>query len=152
MENIRSRVKIELVKKNDNENFLKQQSNLFFNLIHLSFTKYDSCTFKQNDVLMDKPIYLGFAVTELSKLLMYESRYDNLQPSFVEKKIQVQYLDTDSFVLSVNTELQTQKRRRVIRFQPFDKKSWTIHYKKQKMIEKYKKETPKIFGLMKFSV
>ena len=29
---------------------------------------------------MDKPFYLGFAVLELSKLLMYETYYDKLQP------------------------------------------------------------------------
>ena len=30
-------------------------------------------TFKQNEVLMGWPIYLGFAVLELSKLHMYET-------------------------------------------------------------------------------
>ena len=35
---------------------------------------------------MDKPIYLGFAVLELSKLLMNETYYEKLQPSFGEKK------------------------------------------------------------------
>ena len=53
---------------------------------------------------MDKPIYLGFALLELSKLLMYETYYDKLQPYFAEKNIQIHYMDTDSFVLSVNTK------------------------------------------------
>ena len=53
---------------------------------------------------MDKPIYLGFTVLELSKLLMYETYYDILQPYFGQKNIQLQYMDTDSFVLSVNTK------------------------------------------------
>ena len=34
---------------------------------------------------MDKPNYLGFAVLEMSKLLMYETNYDKLQPFFGEK-------------------------------------------------------------------
>ena len=42
--------------------------------------KYDSYSFKQFEVLMDKPFYLGFAVLDLSKLLMYETYYDKLQP------------------------------------------------------------------------
>ena len=33
----------------------------------LSDESFDSYTFKQNEVLMDKPIYLGFAILELSK-------------------------------------------------------------------------------------
>ena len=52
------------------------QSKLTFNGIHKSYENYDSYTFKQNEVLMDKPIYLGFSVVELSKLLMYETYYD----------------------------------------------------------------------------
>ena len=41
---------------------------------------------------------------ELSKLLMYETYYDKLQPYFKQQKIQLHYMDTDSFVLSVNTK------------------------------------------------
>ena len=63
-----------------------------------------SYTFKQNEVLMDKPIYLGFSVLKLSKLLMYETQYDKIQPCFGQKSIQLNYMDTDSFVLSVKTK------------------------------------------------
>ena len=31
---------------------------------------------------MDKPIHVGFVILELSKLLMYETNYDILQPYF----------------------------------------------------------------------
>ena len=53
---------------------------------------------------MDKPIYLGFSVLELSKLLMYETYYDKLHPYFGQENIQLHYIDTDAFVLSVNTK------------------------------------------------
>ena len=61
-------------------------------------TNYDSYTFQQNEVLMDKPFYLGVAVLQLSKLLMYETYYDSLQPYCGEKNIHY-YIDTDAFVL-----------------------------------------------------
>ena len=35
---------------------------------------------------MDKPTYLGFAILELSKLHMYETYYDTLQPYFGHEK------------------------------------------------------------------
>ena len=73
MENVRNRSKIEFIKKDEEEKMVKWQSKLTFNGIHKSFEKYDSSTFKQYDVLMDKPIYLGFTVLELRKLLMYET-------------------------------------------------------------------------------
>ena len=68
MENVRNRLKIEFVKKDDYREIIKQQSKLTFNGIHKSYENCDKYTFKQNEVLMDRPIYLGFSVLELSKL------------------------------------------------------------------------------------
>ena len=51
-----------------------------------------------------KPIYLGFAVLELSKLHMYQTYYHKLQPCFSQENILLLYIDTDAFVLSVNTK------------------------------------------------
>ena len=48
--------------------------------MHKSYENCDSYIFKKSEFLMDKPIYLGFAVLELSKLLIYETYYDKLQP------------------------------------------------------------------------
>ena len=80
MENVRNCLKIKFIKKDDYREIIKHQSKLMFNGIHKSYENCDSYTFKQNEVLMDKPIYLGFTVLELSKLLMYETYYDKLQP------------------------------------------------------------------------
>ena len=104
MENVRNRLKMKFVKKDDYIEIIKQQSKLTFNGIHKSYEISDSYTHKQNEVLMDKPIYLGFSLLELSKLLMYEIYYDKLQPYFGQENIQLHYMDTDSFVLSVNTK------------------------------------------------
>ena len=70
MEIVRNRLNIKFVKKDDYREIIKQQSKLTFNGIHKSYENCDSYTFKQNEVLMDTPIYLGFTVLELSKLLM----------------------------------------------------------------------------------
>ena len=104
MENVRNRLKIEFIKKDDCEEIKKQQPNVTFNGIHNSDENCDSYTFKRNKVLMDKPFYLGFAILELSKLIMYETYYDKLQSYFGEKNLQLHYMDTDSFILSVNTK------------------------------------------------
>ena len=65
LENIRNRLKIEIIKKCENDKIIKQQSKLTFNGIHKSYTSYITYTFKQNEVLMDKPIYVSFAILEL---------------------------------------------------------------------------------------
>ena len=51
---------------------------------------------------MDKPFYLGFAILELSKLHVYATFYDILQPYFGQENIHLHYVDTDAFILSVN--------------------------------------------------
>ena len=104
MENVRNRIKVEFIKKYDTNNIIEQQSNITFNGIHRTYENYDRYTFKQNEVLMDKPIYLGFSVLELSKLLLYETYYDKLQPYFAQENIQLHNMDTDSFVLTVKTK------------------------------------------------
>ena len=104
MQDVRNRLKIKFVKKNDYREIIKQQSKLTFNGIHKSYENCDSYTFKQNDVLMYRPIYLGFSVLELSKLFLYETYYDKLQPYFDQENLHLHYMDTDSFVLSINTK------------------------------------------------
>ena len=43
---------------------------------------------------MDKAIYVGFALLELSKLHMNETHYDKLQPNFRLGILQIHYIDT----------------------------------------------------------
>ena len=43
---------------------------------------------------MDKPLYLGFSVLELSKLHMYETYYHKLQPYFGQESLQCHYMDS----------------------------------------------------------
>ena len=85
MENFRNRNKVEFIRKDDTDKLMKQ-SKLTFNGIHRSCEIYDSYTFKQNEVHIYKLIYLGFSVLELSKLLMYETYYDNLQPQGISEE------------------------------------------------------------------
>ena len=103
MENVRNLFIIEFINKDEFKKIIKQQSELTFNGIHKSYENCDSYSIKLNEVVMDKPIYFGFAVLELGKLHMYEAFYDMLQPYFGQENIQLHYIDTDVFVLSVNT-------------------------------------------------
>ena len=85
MGNVRNRRGLESFKKDDIKNIVKQRSKLTFDGIHQSYENCDSYTFKQNEVLLDKPIYVGFAVLELSKLHMYETYYNKLQVFWTRK-------------------------------------------------------------------
>ena len=84
-----------------NKKIAKQSSKLTFNGIHKSLDNCDSYTFRQNEIF--KPIYVGFAILELSKLHMYQTYYDKLHPYFGEKYLHFHYMDSDSFVVSLIT-------------------------------------------------
>ena len=58
---------------------------------------------KKIEVKINKPIYLGQAVLDLSKTLMFEFWYDYLKPMYGEK-IRLCYTDTDSFVMHIKTD------------------------------------------------
>ncbi len=104
MENVRGRVNIDMIENDKNEEIIKRQSKLTFKTIPKNFGNFSIFYYSKNQIKFDKPIYLGFTVLELSKLLMYQFYYDVLQPYFGEKNIQNHYTDTDSFILSVKTE------------------------------------------------
>ena len=78
MGDVRNRLKKEFIKKDDTDKVIKQQSELTFNGIHRSYENYNRYAFKQKEVLINKPIYLGFSLLELSELLMYKTYYDTL--------------------------------------------------------------------------
>ena len=58
---------------------------------------------KKTEVKMNKPIYLGQAVLDLSKTLMYEFWYDHLKPMYGDN-IKLCYTDTDSFIMYIKTD------------------------------------------------
>ena len=58
---------------------------------------------KKVEVKMNKPIYLGQAILDISKTLMYEFWYDYIKPKHNDKA-RVCYMDTDSFVMDIKID------------------------------------------------
>ena len=58
---------------------------------------------KKTEVKMNKPMYLGQAVLDISKTLMYEFWYDYLKPKYGDR-VRLCCMNTDSFVTYIGTE------------------------------------------------
>ena len=83
MENVRKHRNIKLVTTERRSKYLVSESNYhttkFFpeNLLAIEMKKKNK---NKTDTLMNKPVYLGLSILELSKILMYEFWYDYVKP------------------------------------------------------------------------
>ena len=73
---------------------------------------------------------------------MYETYYDNLQRYFGRENIQIHYIDTDAFVVSMNTNdivKEVKILEHIFDFSNLDKNHELFSKKNIKVIGKYKK-------------
>ena len=102
---------------------------------------------------MDKAIYVGFTILELSKLHLYETYYDILQPFFGQENLQLHYLDTDGMILSMKTKdiiKDLKSLENVFDFGNLDQNHELFSNKNKKVIGKLKIETPKNIWIDEF--
>ena len=102
---------------------------------------------------MDKAIYVGFAILQLSKLHMYETYYDTLQPYFGQDNLQLHYVDTDGMFLSMKTKdiiKDLKKLEDIFDFSNLDENHEMFSNINKKVIGKFKIETPKNIWIDEF--
>ena len=62
------------------------------------------CDMGKIKVVMNKLVYLGQAILDLSKIVMYEFHYDYMVPKYGLEKLKLCYMDMDSLVYDIKTE------------------------------------------------
>ena len=100
MENIRKHRNIKLVTTDKKRNKLVSEPNYYT----INYISEDLSIIKMNKmkVKMNKPIYLGLSILDISKILMYEFWYDYIKPKYNDN-VRLCYMDTDSFVMNIKT-------------------------------------------------
>ena len=64
---------------------------------------YSSKSISKNLIIMNKPIYLGQLILDISNTLMYEFWYDYIKPKYGDNA-RLCYMDTDSFAMHIKIE------------------------------------------------
>ena len=100
MENIRKHRDIKLVTTDKKRSKLVSEPN--YHTINLISEDLSIIEMKKTKVKMNKPIYLGLSILEISKTLMYEFWYDYMKPKYNDND-KLCYMDTDSFIMNIKT-------------------------------------------------
>ena len=101
MENVRKERDMKIATIETRRNYLVSEPNyhttIFVpeNLLAIETTK--------TQILMNKPVYLGLSILEVSKLVMYEFWYDYVKRKYGERT-KLCYTDTGSFIVRVKTD------------------------------------------------
>ena len=101
MENVRKHSAIKLVKKDKRRNQLASEPT--YHTPKYFSENVMAIEMKKTKVKMNKPIYLGMSILDISKTLMYEFWYDYIKPKY-QDRAKLCYMDTDSFVIHIKTE------------------------------------------------
>ena len=100
MENIRNHRDIKLVTTDRKRSKLVSEPN--YHTINLISEDLSIIEMKKTKVKMNKPIYLGLSILEISKILMYEFWYDYMKPKY-NNDVKLCYMGTDSFAMHIKT-------------------------------------------------
>ena len=101
MENIRNRVNVKLV--DSGEQFKKLAAKPNYNGRKIFNENLVSVHMKKTSLTMNKPVYLGMSILDLSKIIMFDFHYKYIKPKY-ENKAKLLFTDTDSFLYEIQTE------------------------------------------------
>ena len=93
MENVRKHRDMKLVTTDKRRNKLVSEPN-YYTMKYFS-ENLKEIKMKKTKIKINKPIYLGLSILEISKILMYEFWYDYMKPKYGDN-VKLCYMDTDN--------------------------------------------------------
>ena len=101
MKNVKKHRKIKLVTTERRRNYIVSKPNSHTTKF---FTEnLSAIEMRKTQILMNKPVYLGFSILDLSKIVIYEFWYDYLKPKYGENP-KLCYMGISSFIVRSKTD------------------------------------------------
>ncbi|UYV77988.1 hypothetical protein LAZ67_15003107 [Cordylochernes scorpioides] len=103
IENLRKRVRVEVV--TEPERAAKLMAKPTLDSFHIIEEDLVILKMKNRNLTLNKPVYIGFTILELSKLKIFQFHYSTMLPLFKAPsfKISLCFTDTDSFLYHITT-------------------------------------------------
>ena len=102
IENIRKRQNVFLV--DNRAKALKLTSRPNFERATIFDKNLVAIHLKKTEIYFNKPVYVGQAILDLSKLLMFDFHYNYIQRKYSYKRAKLLFTDTDSLMYELNTD------------------------------------------------
>ena len=102
IENIRKRQNIILV--DNRSKAVKLTSRPNFDRATIFDRNLIAIHMKKTEVYFNKPVYVGQAILDLSKLLMFDFHYNYIQKKYSYKRAKLLFTDTDSLMYEIKTD------------------------------------------------
>ena len=103
MENLRKRVDVNLVRKNEEDKLRRLIASPSFARANIFDDDLAGIQMHKSHLLLKRPVYTGLCDFDLSKHLMYDF-YDNQMKTQYGERSQLLYTDTDSLLLEIQTD------------------------------------------------
>lgn len=101
MENLRKRVDIQLV--HNKKRLLKLSAKPGFKSFQIFNNDLASVELSKQKLILNRPIYVGFSILDLSKVLMYDFHYNYIKKKY-EDCASLCFTDTDSLCYDISTD------------------------------------------------
>ena len=103
MENLRKRVNVNLVRSLEEDKLRRIIASPAFARANIFDDDLAAIQVHKSKLVLNRPVYVGMSILDLSKHLMYDFYYNQLKTHFGES-CQLLYTDTDRLLLEIETE------------------------------------------------
>ena len=103
MENLRKRVDVKLVRSHEEDKLRRLIARPAFARANIFDDDLAAVQMHKSRLVLNRPIYVGMSILDLSKCLMYDFYYHQMKAQYGDR-VELLYTDTDSLLLEIQTE------------------------------------------------
>ena len=103
MENLRKRVTVKLVRSHEEDKLRRLIASPSFARASIFDDDLSAIQVHKSRLVLNRPVYVGMSILDLSKTLMYDFYYGQLKNQYGDR-CQLLYTDNDSLLLEIQTE------------------------------------------------